>query len=333
MQDIRVGVIGVGRMGQRHCRVFSNLRRIELIGVCDLNLETARQVAAQHDILAFSDVEALLDVVEAVSIAAPTPLHFDLARRCIERGVHVMIEKPITEHVEEAEVLLALARRQTAAQGGPLVVMVGHIERFNTAYIELKNVMEDLKPLAVTFRRLSSIGASNTDVDVVLDLMLHDLNLALDLLGRSPTRFDVSGLSVVTDGLDHVNAQLHYPGGPLVSLTASRVTENKVRAIDITARESYLECNLLEKSILMHRQTVGEYLSLSHRGVKYRQESIVERIQVPIFESLFLELQHFVECILNGCEPRTSAEDGLETLRLTEAIRTAGRDYLRLAAA
>ncbi len=327
-QDIRVGVIGVGRMGQRHCRVFSNMRRAEFVGVYDANAAVAAQIATQHDARAFGDVEALLDAVDAVSIAAPTPLHFALARQCIARGVHVMIEKPITETAEEAEILIAEARRQSAVNGGPLVLMVGHIERFNTAFIELKNVIENMTPLAVNFRRLSATGPSNTDVDVVLDLMIHDLNLALDLLGQAPMRFDVSALSIATQGLDHVTAQLHYPGGPLVALTASRVTENKVRAIEVTAREAFLECNLLDKSILVHRHTVGEYLNHNHRGVKYRQESIVERIQVPIFESLFLELQHFLDCIIDRTEPRTSATDGLETLRLTEAIRDAGLEYL-----
>ena len=315
-------------MGQRHCRVFSNLRRAEFVGVYDANAAVAAQVASQHDARAFSEIDALLDGVDAVSIAAPTPLHFEIAQRCITRGVHVMIEKPITQTAEEAEALIVAAQRQSAALGRPVIVMVGHIERFNTAYIELKNVIENMTPLAVNFRRLSAIGSSNTDVDVVLDLMIHDLNLALDLLGRAPDRFDASALSIATEGLDHVTAQLHYPGGPLVALTASRVTENKVRAIEVTAREAYLECDLLDKSILVHRHTVGEYLNHNHRGVKYRQESIVERIQVPIFESLFLELQHFLDCIADGSEPRTSARDGLETLRLTEAIRDAGRDYL-----
>jgi predicted dehydrogenase len=126
---------------------------------------------------------------------------------------------------------------------------------------------------------------------------------------------------------------LHYAGGPLVGLTASRVTENKVRAIEVTAREAYLECNLLDKSVLVHRHTIGEYLSHNHRGVKYRQESIVERIQVPIFESLFLELQHFLDCIIDGTTPKTSAVDGLETLRLTESIRARAVDYMKQAQA
>ncbi|MBL8097449.1 MAG: Gfo/Idh/MocA family oxidoreductase [Anaerolineales bacterium] len=326
-QDVRVGVIGVGRMGQRHCRVFANLRRAEFVGVYDARPEAAQAIATQHEVRSFNDLDALLDEVDAVSIAAPTPLHFELALRCIRAGVHVLIEKPITQTVAEAETLVAEAQRQRAADGSPLVVMLGHIERFNTAYIELKNVLEGMTPLAVNFRRLSAIGSSNTDVDVVLDLMIHDLNLALDLVG-APASFDASGLAALTQTLDHVTAQLHYPGGPLVGLTASRVTENKVRAIEVTAREAYLECNLLDKSILVHRHTIGEYLNHNHRGVKYRQESIVERIQVPIFESLFLELQHFLDSIIDGQLPKTSAVDGLETLRLTEAIRSRAMDYL-----
>ncbi len=332
-QDVRVGVIGVGRMGQRHCRNFANLRRAEFVGVYDARKEAADAIARQHDVRAFGELDALLDHVDAVSIAAPTPLHFSLAQRCIRRGVHVLIEKPITETVAEAELLVAEAKDRRAVDGSPLVVMLGHIERFNTAYIELKNVLEGMTPLAINFRRLSAIGSSNTDVDVALDLMIHDLNLALDLVGRAPVSFDAAGLCVATNMLDHVTAQLHYAGGPLVGLTASRVTENKVRAIEVTAREAYLECNLLDKSVLVHRHTIGEYLSHNHRGVKYRQESIVERIQVPIFESLFLELQHFLDCIIDGTTPKTSAVDGLETLRLTESIRARAVDYMKQAQA
>jgi predicted dehydrogenase len=304
-------------MGQRHCRVFANLRRVELVGAYDARPQIASDVLAQLDARAFGDLDEMLGQVDAVSIAAPTPLHYDLARRCLEAGVHVLIEKPITQTVAEAEALAA------QAETSGLVVMVGHIERYNTAYIELKNVLDGMRPLAINFRRLSAFGASNTDVDVALDLMIHDIDLALDLIGRQPEGFDAYGLVVATDSIDHATVNLRFACGPLVSLTASRVTEHKVRAIEVTAREAYLECDLLNKSILVHRQTIGEYLNHNHRGVKYRQESLVERIQVPIFESLYLELQHFTDCILDGVGPRTPARDGLDALRLTEAIRQA----------
>lgn len=315
MKTLKIGVLGVGRMGQRHCRVCANLRRAHLAGVYDANAAQGRQVAQQYDTTAYANVEALLAAVDAVTIATPTPSHFDLAQRCLERGKHVLIEKPIAETLAQARALTG------AAEASGLVVQVGHIERFNTAYMELKNVLETMTPLALNFRRLSASAGSNTDVDVVLDLMIHDANLVLDLFGEWPAQIATYGLRVFTDTVDHAVAQLVFPGGQLVSLTASRITEHKVRSIEITAHEAYIECDLLNKSLLAHRQTIGEYLNHNGRGVKYRQESVVERIQIPMFESLFLELQHFVDCILDGKPSLVSARDGLQALELATLIQ------------
>ncbi|MCS6910149.1 MAG: Gfo/Idh/MocA family oxidoreductase [Anaerolineales bacterium] len=312
---MKIGVLGVGRMGQRHCRVCANLRRVHLAGVYDTDEAQGRHVAQQYDTTAYTDVDALLAAVDAVTIATPTPYHFELTQRCLERGKHVLIEKPIAETLEQARALTE------AAEASGLVVQVGHIERFNTAYMELKNVLETMTPLALNFRRLSASAGSNTDVDVVLDLMIHDANLVLDLLGEWPAEIVTYGLSVFTETVDHAVAQLVFPRGQLVTLTASRVTEHKVRSIEVTAREAYIECDLLNKSLLAHRQTIGEYLSHNGRGVKYRQESIVERIQIPMFESLFLELQHFVDCILDGKPSLVSARDGMQALELVTLIR------------
>mgnify|MGYP003875419619 CR=1 FL=1 len=307
-----------GNQSLRHAfgqRRFSRARHAELVGVCDVSAELGRQVAQQYEVAYFADVDQLLEKVDAVSLVTPTPLHYDLAVRCLAAGKHVLIEKPITETVEQAERLTA----QAEASG--LVCMVGHIERFNAAYMELKNVLETITPLVINFRRLSAFAGSNVDVDVVLDLMIHDLNLVLDLAGAAPARISAQGLSVMSPTIDHAVVNLGFTFGPIMSVTASRVTEHKVRSIEVTAREAYLECDLLNKSILAYRETVGEYLNYNHRGVKYRQESVVERIQVPIFEPMLLELQHFVECALQGKAPLVSARDGLHALVLADQIR------------
>lgn len=324
MYQARIGVIGVGRMGQRHCRIYANLRRSQLVGVCDASPQTGPKMARQFDVPFYDRMDDLLNRVEAVSIATPTPAHFDVALRCIERGVHVLIEKPITETLEQAEALTK------AAEASGLIVMVGHIERFNPAYGELKNVLDSMDVLAINVRRLSPFAGSNTDVDVVSDLMVHDTNLALDLMGREPVAVEAYGLSVYTQALDHVVAHLTFENGPLFTMTASRITEQKFRSIEVAAKQAYLECDLLNKSIAVHRQMRGEYLSNNKQltDMKYRQESIVERIQVPIVEPQFGELQHFVDCVLDRKQPLVSAREGLKALRLAEAIRSAG--YARL---
>lgn len=304
-------------MGQRHCRVYSSLRQVQLTGICDAAPEVGHQVAQQYDVPFYRNVEELLEHVDAVSLATPTPSHFDLAMRCLAQGVHVLIEKPITETIEQAEMLTQ------AAEASHLVVQVGHIERFNPAYMELKNVLGDMTVLAVNMRRLSPYVGSNTDVDVVLDLMVHDIDLALDLMRQEPASVSAYGLTAFSGTVDHAIVYLGFESGPLLTMTASRVTEQKVRSIEVTALEAYVDSDLLNKNISVHRRTIGQYMNYNHRGVKYRQESIVERIHVPPLEPLLLELQHFVDCILQDKPTQVPARDGLNALRLAVVVRDA----------
>ncbi len=314
--NLRVGVIGTGMMGQRHCRVYSTMRRAQLVGVCDANPAAGNRVARQYDVTFYEKLEDLLTNVDAVTLATPTPSHFELAMRCLARGVHVLIEKPITETLEQAETLAK------AAEASGLVVLIGHIERFNPTYIELKHVLEGMTLLAINLRRLSPFEGSNKDVDVVLDLMIHDTDLALDLMGKEPTSVAAYGLTAFSGAIDHATAQLDFGSGPLLTLTASRVTEQKIRSIDVTTLKAYVEADLLNKSISVHRRTVGEYLNPNHhQGIKYRQESIVERISVPMAEPLLLELQSFVDSILENKPSSIPARDGLKTLRLATLTR------------
>ena len=316
MDNLRIGVIGVGIMGQRHCRVYDNLRHAQLAGVCDIAPKPGRQVAQQYGVPYYERLDDLLDQVDAVSIATSTPSHYATAMRCVERGMHVLVEKPITETLAQAETLTQ------AAEAKGCVFQVGHIERFNPAYMELKNVLTVAPPWAVNVRRLSPYAGSNTDVDVVLDLMIHDTNLVLDLIGMEPTLVNAYGVTAHNGAIDHAVAQLCFgTARPLVTMTASRITEHKVRSIEVTTPTAYIECDLLNKSILMHRRTTGEYQNQTVH--KYRQESLVERIYVPTFEPLFLELQHFVECIQDHKQPNVTARDGLKALRLVEDIRNA----------
>ena len=315
--QLKVGVIGVGRMGQRHCRVYSNMRKVHLFGVSDKNPEVGIKVARQFDVPFFRDPEELLEQVDAVSLAVPTPLHYEQALTCLKHKVNILIEKPIAETLEQAE---ALAE---AARNSGLIVSVGHIERFNPAYMELKNVVDSMDLITLDLRRLSPFEGSNKDVDVVLDLMIHDTNLVLDLLGDLPVSMHAHGLRVFSDKLDHATATLSFPNNVLVTMTASRITEQKVRSVNAACRQAYLECDLLNKNILVNRSTIGEYLNLNGRGVKYRQESLVEKIFIPGYEPLMLELQHFVDCIMGECRTDVTADDGLRALRLAYDIREA----------
>jgi predicted dehydrogenase len=315
MRPIRVGVIGAGRMGRNHCRIFSALRHAELAGVTDIHGVAAQGVAHQYETTAFPTVDALLTCVDAVSIATPTPSHFSLACICLERGLHLFIEKPMTATLAEAEALVTLA---TASQR---VVQVGHIERFNPTYSELKHVIEGMPIAAINFRRLSPYAGSNLDVDVILDLMIHDLDLVLDLIPSPPQSIQATGISAFGNDIDHATAQFIFAEGPLLTLTVSRLTEHKVRSIEVTGLEAYVEGDLLNKSLALHRRMTGEYLPQNQHNIKYRQESVIERIHVPLVEPLFLELEHFIRCICEKRQPLVAAVDGLNALKVAMYIR------------
>jgi len=313
MDTLQVGVIGVGAMGERHCRVYSTLRRVHLVGVVDLDDGRGRTVAAQYDTRYFEDYQQLLGEVDAVSIATTTPAHFNLAMEALEHGLHVLVEKPLTETVEQGDQLVAEARRRD------LVLQVGHIERFNPAYMELKNVTEGMQLVAINVRRLSPFDLSNTDVDVILDLMIHDLDLVADLVGTQPDGIKAWGRSITTKAIDHAVAHLSFRDGPIVTLFASRITEQKVRMIEVIAEGAYIEADLLGKSVLVHRRTFPQYLD-NHRATKYRQESVIERIYVPMSEPLMLELHHFVESICEGKPSIVPGSQGLYALQLAQAV-------------
>jgi predicted dehydrogenase len=322
MSHLRVGVIGVGVMGERHCRVYSSLRGINVVGIADLNAERGRAVAAQYGTRYFENHRDLLREVSAVSIVTPTPAHFHLVMEALEQGVHVLVEKPLAETLEQGEHMVAEAEKRNR------LLQVGHIERFNPTYIELKNVIEGMRLIAINTRRLSPFDLSNTDVDVIRDLMVHDLDLVADLAGKRLEGINAWGRSMTTGAIDHAVANLSFRDGPIVTLFASRITEQKVRLIEVIAEGAYIEADLLSKSILVHRRTLPQYLD-NHQLTKYRQESIIERIYVPMAEPLMLELRHFVECVSEDKPSRVPGVDGLYALRLAQAVADQANRLMR----
>ncbi|HZW33752.1 MAG TPA: Gfo/Idh/MocA family oxidoreductase [Isosphaeraceae bacterium] len=315
-RKIRVGVIGVGRMGERHCRVYATLKDAELIGVSDRAADRGRAVAARYGVEYFPRISDLIARVDAVSVVTPTDAHYAVAAECLRQGVHVLVEKPLAADVSEARELVHLASRTGC------VLQVGHIERFNPAFLELQSVIADIPIIAADLRRLSPFDSSNTDVDVVFDLMIHDIDLTLALLGDQIVDLHAVGRSARTASIDYALATLTTAGGPIVTLTASRVTEQKVRVIEITADGAYIQADLMNKSICIHRRTLPEFVANHQRPLRYRQESFVEWIHIPTAEPLLLELEDFVRCIRDGQAPRVTGADGLRALELAALIRS-----------
>ncbi|MCL5959916.1 MAG: Gfo/Idh/MocA family oxidoreductase [Chloroflexi bacterium] len=313
MKVVRIGVIGAGVMGERHCRVCTNLPHVEVVGVAELNEERGRLVADRYSTSYFGDLAAMLDKVDGVIVATPTGSHYALAAECLLRGLNVLVEKPMTETISQAEQLVHLAEK------GGLMLQVGHIERFNPAFIELKHVMRSMHLIGISVRRLSSFDTSNTDVDVIRDLMIHDLDLVVNSVGLGIAEINAWGRSINTNHIDHAAATICFEHGPIATLAASRVTEQKVRLMEVTAKGAYVEADLLNKSVLIHRRTFPQYLD-TENTTQYRQESIIERIHVPMLEPLALELRHFVDCIRDRCPGQVPGSDGLRALKLAEVI-------------
>lgn len=315
MKDLRLGVIGVGRMGLHHCRVINSIRSTKLVGVFDIDQERSRNVARRHDTESFSDLQSLLAAVDAVSIATPTNTHLPIARECVACGVHMLIEKPLAETPDKAQELVKLANESK------LTIQVGHIERFNPAYRELKLLLEDSRILIVDFRRLSAYPGSNTDVDVVYDLMVHDIDMMMDLIGREPSRLRASGLTAFSGKIDHASVLVEFHGGPLVTLNTSRLTEEKIRRIEVTTPNAFIVADLLDKKVSINRRTIGEYLNINSQSVKYRHESLVERILVPPVEPLLLQVQHFIHCIQNQEQPFVTVQDGWKAIDFVRMVQ------------
>ncbi len=313
MNKIRVGIIGVGTMGQRHCRVYSAMRDVQLVGVADQNVALGNAVAQSHDITFFENWTQLLAEVDAVSIVTSTASHFKLAKYAIEHGINVLVEKPITATVEQGKKLVELAKHHD------VTLQVGHIERFNPTYMELKKIINDVLPISVTMRRLSPFDLNKTDVDVIRDLMIHDLDLVTDLFGRDFQPPQVLGRAISTSAVDHAIVNLSFKDGPIVNLIASRVTQQKVRMIEVTADNAYIEADLLSKSLVIHRHIFSRYID-NQTASTYRQESIIERIHVPFLEPLVNELEHFVHCVRHGLPSCVPGSDGLHALELAHTL-------------
>ena len=315
LQPIRVGVIGVGNMGQHHVRVLSFLKDAHLVGVADVNVERGLEVASKYRVRFFEDYRELLPYVDAVCVAVPTRLHYEVGMTCMRQGVHVLMEKPIAASISEAELLV------NAAAEYDCILQVGHIERFNPAFLELQKVIQQEEILALEAHRLSPYSQRANDVSVVLDLMIHDIDLLLELMAAPVVRLTASGTHASGSGyLDYVTATLNFANGAIACLTASKVTHRKVRRLTIHGKNSLTEADFLNSEILIHRH------SQKAEQVLYRQDELVERVYTSNIEPLHAELEHFVHCVRGGNQPSVGGEQALKALRLATRIEQMALD-------
>lgn len=319
-QPIRIGVIGVGNMGQHHARVLSLLKDVEMVGVADINVERGLDTASKYRVRFFEDYRDLFPYVDAVCIAVPTRLHHSVGLACLQAGVHVLIEKPIAANIAEAEVLV------NAAAESQCILQVGHIERFNPAFQELSQVLKTEELLALEAHRMSPYSNRANDVSVVLDLMIHDIDLLLELAAAPVTKLTASGSRASDSGyLDYVTATLGFANGIVATLTASKVTHRKIRRIAAHCKNSLTEADFLNNEILIHRQTTANCRT-DYGQVLYRQDGLIEKVYTSNIEPLHAELEHFVNCVRGGNKPSVGGEQALKALRLASLIEQMALD-------
>ncbi|AGB16216.1 putative dehydrogenase [Halovivax ruber XH-70] len=303
----RAGVIGVGAMGENHVRVYSESRGVELAGITDLDDELATCVADEYGTTARS-LSTLLETCDLVSIAVPTAAHYETVRRCLDEDVHVLVEKPLTARIDRGRELAQLADERG------LILQVGHVERFNPAVRTAASLVEDLDIIAIEAQRLGPpIDRTATD-RVTLDLMIHDVDVVQSLLDDEPTTISATGTA---DG-QHATATLEY-GDVVATMTASRVSQRKVRRLTITAADCLVEIDYLDQSVLLYRDSFPEFVS-GEVGTRYRHESVIERPEVNNREPLRVELESFVEAATTGSPPDVTAADGLRALETVREI-------------
>ncbi len=288
LDPLRVGVVGVGHMGSYHVAALSELLDANLAAVCDLDAERARELADRYGAEAFSDPADLIGRVDAVTIAVPTLQHFAVSRIFLENGVHILVEKPICTTMEDARKLFDLATQNS------LVLHIGHVERFNGAVQELGNIVD--APTLIECRRLGPFTPRVREDGVVLDLMIHDLDIVLRLVDEKIDLLSATGANVLSERDDVANVQICFAGGCVASLTASRVTQNKIRTLSVSQPDAFITLDYADQELRIHRRAMSEH-QLTREELKYREQFQVERVFVHKGNPLKLELRHFLQAV------------------------------------
>jgi predicted dehydrogenase len=323
VNKIPVGVIGVGHLGKIHASLYREVKSAELIGVYDSDTEKAKKVADELNIIAYSDINQLLEKVEAVNIVTPTSTHYDIAKRALDHNCHLFIEKPIMAHESEAEEVIQRAKEKNK------LLQVGHIERFNPAVLAISDV--SLKPLFIESHRLASFNPRGTDVAVILDLMIHDLDLILTLVKSKPVQIDASGVGVISETLDIANARIQFENGCVANITASRISTKKMRKMRIFQQNSYISIDFNEgfseiyyiddSAMTFKNGTLAFSLGQIESGNR-RKDIKYNKLQRSDVNPLKYEISGFIESIQANLPALVSGEEGLAALRLANQVLT-----------
>ncbi|MCI0400177.1 MAG: Gfo/Idh/MocA family oxidoreductase [Gammaproteobacteria bacterium] len=300
MAKITTAVIGVGYLGKFHAEKYAQLPDSKLVAVVDTNRRVADAVASKYHVESSTDYRELLGRVQAVSIVVPTSLHYDIAKAFIKHDSHVLVEKPITTTIPQADDLISLARTRRK------ILQVGHLERFNAAILNLDKVRD--KPVFIETHRLASFNPRGTDVNVVLDLMIHDIDIIINLVKSDLVRIDATGASILSDAVDIANARLVFKNGCVANVTASRVSMKTERKMRLFQRDSYVSIDFQNRVVTVHKKGNGEMFP----GIPNIDS---EQTTFEDGDALKTEIALFLEAIRSGTQPVVSGEDGKRALQ------------------
>jgi predicted dehydrogenase len=312
-QLLKVAVIGVGHLGKWHADKYAASTDCDLVAVVDTNADSARAIAQKHGAETFTDYRDVIPLVDAISLVVPTSLHYKIGREFLEAGIHCLIEKPITETVDEAETLVRIAREKS------LVLQVGHIERFNSVMIGISEHLR--QPQFLESTRLAPFTPRATDVSVILDLMIHDIDIILDLVDSPIARISASGISVLSDTIDIANARIEFENHCVANVTASRISRKRERKLRIFQKDAYLSADFQEKILAINRKGKTDnsegYRDISHEELKFEDN-----------DALNLEVLDFINAVKTGSRPLVDGADGKRALETAIAITTQIRESL-----
>jgi len=304
---MRAGVVGTGYLGRLHARILTEMPEATAVGFVEQRDDIAAEVTAKHGLKRFDSVAALAKEIDCAVVATPTTSHFDVARELIEAGCDVMVEKPITSTADEARRLIDLARKHNR------IIQVGHVERYNPAIVAVADLVRDAR--YTEFERIGVFSGRSLDIDVLLDLMIHDLNLVLSLLRKKVVEIRAVGVPVRTDKVDITNVRLELENGAVANLTASRVSQDRVRKQRFFGGDVYISVDTKEQEVKGYR--------LVEKKIQPLQVNVQKK------EPLRAELEAFVACVRDRKQPLVTGEDGLEAVELAARIGEAIAKSLR----
>ena len=314
---IKIGVFGAGHLGKIHLKLLNESKIFKLIGFFDVNTEHSVKIEKEFGYKYFNDSNFLIESVDAIAIITPTKFHYEIAIKCIEKNKHIFIEKPIAYSVQQAEKIVKFSKEKK------IIGQVGHVERFNPAFNSIKKIIGN--PMFIESHRLSEFNPRGTDVSVVLDLMIHDIDIVLSLISSKVKNITSSGVSVISDTPDIANARIEFQNGAVANLTASRISLKNMRKLRFFQRETYISVDLYNRKVEVVKmidapKKIDEFALTLENAEGKKKQILFDSPKVSNHNAILLELENFADSIINGKKPIVTLEDGMDALKIAYSI-------------